>query len=285
MEIFMRFPEGKKKALTLSYDDGVRQDKQLMDILNRHGLKCTFNINSGLFEPEGSYQPGTEKGRMTKAEALALYKDSGHEVAVHTLTHPHLETLPANGVAYEAARDRENLEEMFHTPVRGMAYPYGTLNDNVAEQLKAVGIVYSRTTISSHGFNIPRDWMRLEATCHHRDPKLSHLWEQFYHLEVQTAPQMFYIWGHSYEFDNDNNWYIIEDFAQKAGGHQEIWYATNMEIYEYTEACRRLIFSNNMKIVKNPTALTLYLEVCRTFKTTGTTVSIAPGETKFLFET
>lgn len=35
---FMRFPQGRAKALTLSYDDGVEQDIRLIEILNRHGL-------------------------------------------------------------------------------------------------------------------------------------------------------------------------------------------------------------------------------------------------------
>ena len=46
---FMRFPDFKPKALTVSYDDGVRQDKRLIEILQKYGLKRTFNLNSGLF--------------------------------------------------------------------------------------------------------------------------------------------------------------------------------------------------------------------------------------------
>ena len=52
-KVFMRFPGGLGKALTLSYDDGVEQDIKLIDILNRYGLKCTFNLNSGCYAPEG----------------------------------------------------------------------------------------------------------------------------------------------------------------------------------------------------------------------------------------
>ena len=50
---FLRFPEFKLKALTLSYDDGVVFDEKLISILDKYGLKCTFNINSGLFDLEG----------------------------------------------------------------------------------------------------------------------------------------------------------------------------------------------------------------------------------------
>ena len=42
---------GKNKAVTFSYDDGIEQDKQLVDIFNTYGLKCTFNLNSGIMNP------------------------------------------------------------------------------------------------------------------------------------------------------------------------------------------------------------------------------------------
>ena len=135
-KLFMRFPEGRKKALTLSYDDGVEQDIRLIDIMRRHGLKGTFNLNSGLYAPEGTVYPaGTVHRRMTQSAATALYADSGMEIAVHALTHPHLENLPREAVAYEIVRDRENLEKQFGRVVRGMAYPYGTTSDAVVQTL------------------------------------------------------------------------------------------------------------------------------------------------------
>lgn len=74
--IYMRFPGGRAKALTLSYDDGVQQDHRLISILNRHGLKCTFNINSGLFPAKGTtFPPGQIHRRLTEQEAVALYTD------------------------------------------------------------------------------------------------------------------------------------------------------------------------------------------------------------------
>jgi signal transduction histidine kinase len=43
---FLRFPEGKMKAVTFSYDDGVGQDIRLVALLDKYGLKGTFNINT-----------------------------------------------------------------------------------------------------------------------------------------------------------------------------------------------------------------------------------------------
>ena len=47
---FLRFPGGKTKALTLSYDDGCKQDIRFSKIVTKYGLKCTFNLNSNSFD-------------------------------------------------------------------------------------------------------------------------------------------------------------------------------------------------------------------------------------------
>ena len=46
--IYKCFPGGKFKVLTLSYDDGKLEDKRLVDIFNKNGIRATFNVNSGL---------------------------------------------------------------------------------------------------------------------------------------------------------------------------------------------------------------------------------------------
>ena len=278
MNTYMRFPEGKVKALTLSYDDAVEQDIRFIDILNSHGLKCTFNINSGLYAPEGTVYPeGQIHRRMTEAQATKLYTNSGHEVAVHAYTHPFLENLTPSAVAIEILRDRETLEAQFGGVVRGMAYPYGTYSDSVVEVLKNCGIVYARTTKSTEKFDIPTDWLRLPATCHHTNKRLMELAKAFAETEYIRTPKLFYLWGHTYEFEDSNNWNVIEEFAEYIGGRDDIWYATNIEIYEYIDDYKRLIFSADGKRVKNPTARTLYLA------TSKNTFTVAPNETVDLF--
>jgi len=272
-DLYMRFPGGRARALTLSYDDGVQQDKELMEILNRHGLKCTFNISSGLYAEEGTvYDEGRIHRRMTKSEALALYTDSGHEIAVHGLTHPWLEKLPLPVCVREIIEDRENLEAEYGGTVRGMAYPYGTYNDDVVSVLRNCGICYSRTVHSTEQFDIPTDWLRLPATCHHDNPRLMELAKNFLENPSWGAPWMFYLWGHSYEFEARNNWNVIEEFAEYMGGRKEVWYATNIEIYDYVKAYKQLNFNAAMTYVENPTAYELW------FETNGKLYSVKPGE-------
>ena len=276
-KMIMRFPEGKALALTLSYDDGVEQDARLIEILDKHGIKATFNLNSGKYAPEGKiYAEGTIHRPLSKDAATALYSNPNHEVAVHSLTHPWLERMLDGNVAYEIVKDRENLEAQFGGIIRGMAYPYGTYNDRVVEVLRACGIVYSRTTEATKKFNIPTDWLRMPSTCHHNYPQLMALAEKFVSDKESRDPRLFYLWGHSYEFERDDNWGVIEEFAEFMGNRDEVWYATNIEIYEYVEAFRKLVSSADGNTIYNPTAFTLW------YYSGGAVYSIAPGETKSL---
>ena len=38
-----------KKFFTLSFDDGLEQDKLTLKMMRKYGIKGTFNLNSGLF--------------------------------------------------------------------------------------------------------------------------------------------------------------------------------------------------------------------------------------------
>ena len=256
--LFMRYPGGVRKAVTLSYDDGVEQDVRFVEIINKYGLKCTFNLNGGCFAPEGTvYEAGRIHRRMTKNACVELYKNSGHEVAVHGYTHPWLENLSPVNVAYEIIKDREALEDTFGCIVRGMAYPYGTYNDSVVNVLKECGIVYARTTKSTEKFDIPTDWLRMPATSHHTNPKLMELACKFVE-DKNRHPKLFYLWGHTYEFEERDNWNVIEEFGEYMGGREDIWYATNIEIYEYIKAYKQLVFSVDGSIIHNPTSRPLW---------------------------
>lgn len=273
----LRFPQGLAKALTLSYDDAVIEDERLIAIMKEGGLKGTFNVNSGYYNAEDYKRPTGEwrHCRMSRSEAIKLYTESGMEVAIHGYTHPFLNTLPAPQAAYEIMRDRATLESDFGVIVRGGAYPFGTYNDETVQALRDAGIVYCRTTVSTEKFDIPTDWLRMPATCHHGSPKLGELTRRFVDAVPQSgdAPMLFYLWGHSYEFERDGNWEIIETFAADTGNRSDIWYATNIEVYDYVDAWHRLIFSLDMSRVCNPTAIDLW------FALDGKTYCVKSGET------
>ena len=254
----MRFPNFRKKAVTLSYDDGVKFDKRLMEIMDKYGLKGTFNLNGGLFVEE------EDARKMPRAQTLALFQNCKHEIAVHGYKHPSLAELDRDMIVYDIIKDREALEELFGRVIKGMAYPNGSVDDKTVEALRMCGIEYARTVVSTEKFDIPTDWLRLPATCHHNNPRLMELAKAFVeagparHFWYDT-PMLFYLWGHSYEFNDRDNWNVIEEFAEYIGGRVEIWYATNGEIYDYVKAFDRLRFSVAGTFVQNPSALDVYL--------------------------
>ena len=178
--LFMRFPCGKAKAVTLSYDDGVDTDIRLMEILDKHGLKCSFNINAGQFSPEGTKYPETRSSlRMSQSQCIEAYKNSGHEVACHGLTHSYLDTLPKGRAVYELIEDRRRIEEMFGHTVRGFAVPFSSINDSVVQMLKDAGYAYARGGASTHNLELPENFYKMANTCRHKDPELMNLADQF----------------------------------------------------------------------------------------------------------
>lgn len=254
----MLFPDFKLKALTFSYDDGPKEDRHFIELLNKYGLKGTFNLNSG-FMPEKK----DENERVALEEIHDLY--NGHEVAVHTVHHPFLEKMPTSVVTTEILEDRRNLEKYVDYPVFGMAYPFGTYDKHVFDACRACGIKYSRTTEAHHNYILPTEWLKMPTTCHHADEKLFELADRF----VNSAPKnesrftthgwLFYVWGHTYEFRTNEDWERIERFFELVSRRDDVWYATNVQIYEYIEAYRRLEYSVELDKVYNPSATHVFI--------------------------
>lgn len=265
MNLYMRFPQGKAKCLTLSYDDGVQQDEQLCNLMEAYGIAGTFNVNSGLYVSEDhEFEPGRIHRRLTQKQAASLYSRSPlFEVATHGYTHPRLETLPAVHVTQELLEDRLAIEAQLGTLCRGHAYPFGTYNRQVMDCLRACGIVYARTVKSTEKFGLPEDFLQWHPTCHHDNPRLMELAEQFLAEPNSMKPRLFYLWGHTYEFEEKENWENIGNFFKKVANHPDVWYATNIQIYDYIQAYRQLIWNADGSRICNPTATDVWVKICK----------------------
>ena len=251
MKVYICFPGGRAKALTMSYDDGKTQDVRLVEIFNKNGIKGTFNINYGLYENDA---------KRLKADTIStLYK--GHEVATHCLTHPTIERCPLVEVATEILEDRKGLEKLTGGLVRGHAYPNGSYSEEIKQLFKQLGIAYARTVNSVPNYALPTDPLEWNPTCHHNDPELMQKAEFFANFKKKQYLKLMYVWGHSYEFDDRDNWNVIEEFCEYMGGREDIWYATNIEIIDYMEAAKGLKFSANNESVYNPSAQSVWLAV------------------------
>ncbi|MGN1052317.1 MAG: polysaccharide deacetylase family protein [Candidatus Scatosoma sp.] len=232
----MKTFEGKKKAVTFSFDDGVTQDIRLIKILNKYNLKATFNINSSYLGLEGALDRNNHVVRHDKnpADQVAkIYK--GHEIAVHTLTHPNLTGLKEDTVVWQVEEDRKTLSRLAGYEVRCMAYPCGGVNcdERVAKIIKEkTGVRFARTIVSSYSFDIPDNLYRYDPTvCYCQKEKLFELADKFINLKADQ-PQVFYIWGHAYEMDAEYiTWQEFEEFCKLISRKNDIFYGTNGQIF------------------------------------------------------
>lgn len=279
---FMRFPNGKAKAVTFSYDDGRKSDIRFSDMLERYGLKCTFNINGAKFR--------NDEHHLTHDDIQKYIIDRGHEIAVHGYYHRASGTLRAIEGIRDVLDNRIELEQEFDTIIRGMAYPdSGVTNfvnadysyEKVKNYLTELDIAYSRTLGGDNGrFFLPDDWHAWVPTSHHNNDNLFGWIDIFLKLDMSEnmyiasrRSRLLYVWGHSFEFDSNNNWDRGEEICKRLGGHDDIWYATNIEIYDYVNAYNSLIYSADNTKIYNPTLKTIWLDIDKKL------YEIKPGET------
>jgi peptidoglycan/xylan/chitin deacetylase (PgdA/CDA1 family) len=282
INVEMLFPEGKTKALILSYDDGGTQDRELVRLMNKYHLVGTFHLNSNIL--------GTNiyLNRLDKAEIKALY--TGHEVSVHSANHPGLTALSKIDIVYEIVEDRRELERLTEKLVRGMAYPFGANNDFVVDVIKGLGIEYARTVEDTYNFKIPENFLKWNPTIHQfgkaysepnqpeKDKKELELFYKKIDDFLQTKElAVLDIWGHSWEMGNDQNkWNETEKFLKVLANNQAIYYTAQIDLVDYINAFRNLKFSVDKNMVTNTSAINVYIKINnKIFKVTaGTSMNL-----------
>ena len=276
---YLRFPGGKLKAVTLSYDDGVSADLRLLEIMERYGIRGTLNVCTSFVGKEG---------RLDYRDLAERVLARGHEVAVHGATHMAAGAAPTTtALVREYYECRRDLEGALATVIRGMAYPNSgiTLMHNgrtypeIRALLEGIGIAYARTLGGDNNrYLLPTDLYAWMPTAHHKNPNLLAWATEFATMAEPPYcsaryPRLFYLWGHSYEFDRDNNWELLERFCDTVGGREDIYYATNIEIADYMMAYNAIIESVDGRTLCNPTARPLYFDLDNTL------CELRPGET------
>ena len=227
---------GKKKAVTFSFDDGVSQDIRLIELFNKYGLKGTFNLNSGFLGLAGTLD---RNGRTVRHDKIArdkikeVYK--GHEVAVHTITHPNLTSIQdEKEIIRQVEEDRLALSEICGYEVVSMAYPCGGTNndDRVAEIIKNnTGVKFARGLDSTYSFDLQDNLLRFKPTVYYIEDCLDEVVDRFLAFNSDT-PALLYIWGHSYEMDAEYiTWEKFESVLKKLSGHFDIFYGTNKDVF------------------------------------------------------
>ena len=227
--------KGLMKAITFSFDDGITQDIRMIELMNKYGIKSTFNINSALLGRRGILQREGKRishYKLHPEDVKSVY--DGHEIAVHTLTHPNLTTLDKNEIIRQVEDDRLRLSELAGYEVIGMAYPCGGVNndDRVADIIRNnTGVRYSRTITLSESLDRQSNLFRFDPYEYVLNfDRLMQKGEKFLSMKPDKE-KIFYVWGHAYEMDYRlDNWIKLEEFFKLIAGKDDIFYGTNKEI-------------------------------------------------------
>ena len=96
--------------------------------------------------------------------------------------------------------------------------------------------------------------------------------QRFVERTSLRKPLLLYVWGHSWELNNNDGWAMMEKFCKQVGGRDDIWYATNIAIYDYMQAVSQLEFTADADRVYNRSATDCWLYV------NGATVRLPAGQ-------
>ncbi len=225
------YPNGKKKAFNITYDDGVLQDERFVALLNQYGIKGTFNLNSQLMQEEFSWShpSGMQVTRLSIERARHLY--DGHEVASHTLTHPYMHDLSDEELYHQMKEDKENLEKIFDKEVKGFAVPFDYYDERIAECAKACGFSYARKSECTLSFTPCSDAYHWKTGIYHIDSNLTNYVADFLNTDEELA--VCQIVGHSYDLDAENLWGTMELIFAAVSKCDDIWFCTNAELVDY----------------------------------------------------
>ena len=251
------YPNGRKKAFNVTYDDGVEQDVRFVQLLNRYGLKGTFNLNSGLMAQgfQWTHESGLTVKRLSPAAVASLY--DGHEVASHTLTHPYMHDLSREAVLRELAEDKANLERLFGREIRGFAVPFDYYSDLIEECVKACGFVYGRISEESGSFAPQEDPYRWRATVFHLDAGLEDVVRRFLATDEELA--VLQIVGHTYDLDVEHKWAQMERLFGAISGAQDVQPMTTIDLVEYLGAMGSAEVTGGL--IRNVSPVSLWFEV------------------------
>ena len=262
------YPQGKRKAFNITYDDGILQDIRFVELLNKYGVKGTFNLNSKLMEEEfeWTHRCGMTIKRLSPDVAVELYK--GHEIASHTLTHPDFANLSEDQIMYELSEDKKKLEEWFGCEVYGFGVPFDYYDEVVAECVKRCGFKYARNSEESYSYSPWEDYFHWRAGTYHVMPGFADFVEGFFETDEELA--LCQIVGHSYDLDTENMWEQMEDIFRRVSEDEQILPMTHAEIVKYLQAMQ--IAELTEEGIENGSEKELWFEI------DGEVISIKPGQ-------
>lgn len=235
-----------KKYFAWSFDDGLEQDRKIIEILKEYGLGATFHLNSGLFgdrtyegrignlgmteKPAARFDPAA-KHLLPYVPHFCIPADEltqvyeGFEVASHTCHHVNLARCSEAERQWEIAEDVKALSEKFGQTVTGFAYPYGVGAKQSREALKAAGVKYARLATSKPGFRFPADPLVMPLSCWYISPKTFERLDAFFSMDPGDEDAFFLMFAHGYEFDfgtKESNWDKFRRICEAVAQHDDV---------------------------------------------------------------
>lgn len=198
-----------RKLFLLSFDDGTVWDGRFVELLNRYGMKATFNLNSGLEDFVWYFEETFPVRRQKLSETVEQYR--GHEVASHTLTHPWLNTLTPPQLSREVGEDCEALKKIFGLQEIGFGVPFTACGEREVNIIRKY-VSYIRLSEFADSFALPRDPYHIPIHGLYNDPEIREKIAAFAANDLPVS--VFVLAGHSYEFEALDHWEYMEELLQ-----------------------------------------------------------------------
>lgn len=214
-----------RKAMIITFDDGHRQNFEILSILEEYGVSATIFLCAGIVNTNRHYwfkanptgKPTDDLKKLPNQKRLEVLAEAGFRQEVeyedrqalnrnemlamastvdfqaHTVFHPILPTCEDEESWQEIAGSKEMLEQDFGLQINAFAYPNGDYGSREVDYLKKAGYKMAVTvepgfnSVSSDPFQLKRLSSNDTADMNELIVKSSGLW---YFLRKFTKPKM-----------------------------------------------------------------------------------------------
>lgn len=198
----------RRKIFLLSFDDGTVWDGRLVELLNKYGIKGTFNLNSGLEDFVWDFE-GFPVRRQILSEIGNQY--AGHEIASHSLHHHRLDSLTPPQLRREVEEDARRLKEVFGLEEIGFGVPFTFCKEREVKIIKKL-VRYIRLSEFSDSFALPKDEYHIPIHGLYNDADIREKLKAF--AESDLPVSLFVMAGHSYELEALGHWEHMEQLLK-----------------------------------------------------------------------
>ena len=219
-----------EKYFVLSFDDGTKSDRRVIEILNEYGLKGTFNLNSGLQDYK-YYMEGKLVERLDLKENVQLYKN--HEVASHTKTHANIFKLSDKEALAEVVDDIKALEEIFNRKITSIGIPYADYDED------KINLIKNNTDLKcfrypkikdKDDFSMPIDPYHIYKNCVYDDIDCYEKIDAYINSDIEKG--VFVLLADPYKIEIYDKWDYFINLIKYIKSHDELTVVTMTEASE-----------------------------------------------------